>query len=382
MLTLSVNPAVIRRRECIMTVYTPNSISKTECGSPAKTGQARRSDVRTAESGGFKTVLERHQQPGRNVHGKEKRSSKLEKSLQAAQTRAGRIVDTGFAVNTSSNKGMSSLETASTSALLRLNALGSSKAGTALALAAGGLSSDRAMAPLARMVALRAATLSPGMRRSCEGLGSLSARFESGEAGVDAIGYDRQGGTSYGQYQISSRAGTMSAFLEFLDERAPEWARGLRAAGPANTGDRGGAMPREWKRIAAENPDRFAALQRDFIERTHYLPALEEIREKTGVDMGSQPRALQEVLWSTAVQHGARGAARLFRRAIEQEGAPGGRPLLPASKVIDEIYSERAGQFGSSSVEVRAAVRKRFQEERKLALGMLNDQARGSRATV
>lgn len=141
-------------------------------------------------------------------------------------------------------------------------------------------------------------------------------------------------------------------------------------------------MPREWKRIAAENPDRFAALQRDFIERTHYLPALEEIREKTGVDMGSQPRALQEVLWSTAVQHGARGAARLFRRAIEQEGAPGGRPLLPASKVIDEIYSERAGQFGSSSVEVRAAVRKRFQEERKLALGMLNDQARGSRATV
>jgi hypothetical protein len=141
-------------------------------------------------------------------------------------------------------------------------------------------------------------------------------------------------------------------------------------------------MPREWKRIAAENPDRFAALQRDFIERTHYLPALEEIRERTGIDIKSQPRALQEVLWSTAVQHGARGAARLFCRAIEQGGAQGGRSSLPTSRVIEEIYSERAGQFGSSSAEVRAAVRRRFQEERNLALGMLNDQAPGSRATV
>ena len=174
----------------------------------------------------------------------------------------------------------------------------------------------------------------------------------------------------------------MRDFLAFLEERAPEWARHLKSAGPSNTGGREGAMPRQWKRIAAENPDRFASLQRDFIERTHYLPALEEIRERTGIDINSQPKALQEVLWSTTVQHGARGAAKIFCRAIEQGRASGGRSSLPTSQVIDEVYAERAGQFGSSSTEVRAAVRRRFQEERKLALGMLNDQTRGSRATA
>ncbi len=371
---------MIRRRECVMTVYTPNSTSKTVSTSPAKTGQARRSGVQTAESGGFRSVLEGQQHAGKNVQRKEKRSSQLERGLQTPQTRVGRTVDTGFAVNAAPGSGAGSLEAAATSTLLRLNALSSSRAGALLALAPGGLAADPTMAPLARMVALRAATFSPRMDRTSEGLGSLSAKFESGDAGVDAIGYDRQGGTSYGQYQISSRAGTMSAFLEFLDERAPEWARGLRAAGPANTGGREGAMPREWRRIAVESPDRFADLQREFIERSHYLPALEEIRERTGVDMGAQPKALQEVLWSTAVQHGAMGAARLFCRAIEEGGMSSDR--MSARKVIDELYAARGGQFGSSSSEVRASVRKRFQEEREIALGMLGDHSRTGRATV
>jgi hypothetical protein len=226
------------------------------------------------------------------------------------------------------------------------------------------------------MVALRAATFAPQRGTVSHELGSLSARFESGDAGVDAIGYDRQGGTSYGQYQISSRAGTMSAFLDFLDERAPEWARGLRAAGPANTGGRDGAMPREWKRIAVESPDRFARLQREFIEQSHYLPALEEIRERTGVDLRDQPKALQEALWSTAVQHGASGAARLFSKAIEDGGIPS---ESSARRVIDDLYAARGEQFGSSSPEVRASVRKRFREEREVALRMLDDHNRPGR---
>jgi hypothetical protein len=140
-------------------------------------------------------------------------------------------------------------------------------------------------------------------------------------------------------------------------------------------------MPREWKRIASEAPQRFADLQRDFIERTHYVPALEEIRDKTGVDVKGQSRALQEVLWSTAVQHGARGAARLFTRAIEQSGAEGGGGPA-ARRVIDGLYAERAEQFGSSSSDVRSAVQRRFQEERKLAVGMLESESRRGRGTA
>jgi len=42
--------------------------------------------------------------------------------------------------------------------------------------------------------------------------GELSAKFESGKDGIAAIGYDRQGGTSYGKYQIASRVGMMKLF--------------------------------------------------------------------------------------------------------------------------------------------------------------------------
>ncbi|MDY7001705.1 MAG: hypothetical protein SVS15_07990, partial [Thermodesulfobacteriota bacterium] len=53
--------------------------------------------------------------------------------------------------------------------------------------------------------------------------GFLSARFESqGDPG--AVSHDRVGGTSYGTYQISSKAGTFESFLSYLKDKAPEWA--------------------------------------------------------------------------------------------------------------------------------------------------------------
>lgn len=207
-------------------------------------------------------------------------------------------------------------------------------------------------------------------------IGSLAARFESGGDGVDAIGYDDQGGTSYGTFQISSRAGTMRLFVDFLKNQAPEWARRLSAAGPFNTGGRGGAVPREWKRIAAEDPERFARLQQDFIADTHYVPALQEIQERTGVDVQAQSQALQEVLWSTAVQHGPRGAARIFSRAISGGGPSSGDGSQFDRTLIKKVYSARGSQFSSSSPAVASAVRRRFEEEKVLALGILKAEGR------
>ena len=209
--------------------------------------------------------------------------------------------------------------------------------------------------------------------RAGQGPGSLSARFESGENGVGVIGYDEGGGTSYGLYQISSRAGTMTSFLDYLEDQAPQWAAKLRSAGRSNTGSTGGAMPKEWKKIAAEDPERFAKLQHDFIEETHYLPALEEIQRRTGFDVEKQSRALQEVLWSTAVQHGARGAANIFSKAVEQGELKG--QSATEQKLIGSVYTARAKYAGSLSSDLRDSVWKRFQEERSLALAMLANEA-------
>lgn len=361
-----------------MTIYTSKSSESSGSSTAVKAAPGRNQSPRPSRRGAFKNVLEDQQASRTTSPKKEINTPGMEQISRAGSLRSSRAVYTGFAVNPAYLNEKTSFDAAAATALLRLNALSPSRAGVLAALSAGGAGEERALAPASRMQAMRTAPSSHSASRSVRipaELGSLAARFESGDAGAAAIGYDRQGGTSYGQYQISSRAGTMSEFLEFLQERAPDLARKLKASGPANTGGTDGGMPREWRRIAAEHADRFADLQRDFIEQTHYRPALEEIRERTGVDIGRQPRALQEVLWSTAVQHGPGGAVRLFCRAIENGGKS---ENLSTRQVIDDLYAARNNQFGSSTSDVQASVRRRFHEERRLALAMLaGNRSRG-----
>ena len=211
-------------------------------------------------------------------------------------------------------------------------------------------------------------------------LGALAAKFESGSEGIAAIGYDHKGGTSYGKYQISSRAGTMNSFINYLSEHAPDLATRLSSCGPANTGRRTGKMPSVWREIATEQPDRFESLQSDFIRTSHFEPAMHSIAESTGVGFHSLPHALQEVLFSTAVQHGPAGAVRIVSKAL---GKVSKNKLLDAEsgitesfkqagrQLIKQIYALRAGQFTSSTARVQAAVRNRLQREMHEALQML-----------
>ena len=212
------------------------------------------------------------------------------------------------------------------------------------------------------------------------GVGSLAAKFESGSEGIAAIGYDRKGGTSYGKYQISSRAGTMSEFLKYLDDKAPDLAKRLRSAGPANTGGRSGRMPNEWRKIAGEDPARFEKLQGDFIRTSHFEPALQNIAQSTGLGFNDMPAALQEVLFSTAVQHGPFGAVRIFNQALNSVGVnklqTTGKNVTESFKragrqLIKQVYALRAGQFMSSTAGVRAAVKNRLSQEMTEALQML-----------
>ena len=208
------------------------------------------------------------------------------------------------------------------------------------------------------------------------GLGSISAQFESGAAGVGAVGYDPHGGTSYGTYQIASRPGTMEAFLRFLDGAEPRWAARLRAAGPANTGSASGAMPSVWKAIAAEAPERFGELQRQFIQKTHYEPARQAIFERTGIDAAKAPVAFAEALWSTAVQHGPAGATRIFVTAIETAQRETHHPQQVIRRALEQVYALRGEDFASSPAHVQAAVRGRLQHEGQAILALLRDNLR------
>lgn len=199
--------------------------------------------------------------------------------------------------------------------------------------------------------------------------GSLSAQYESNNE-IDCIGYDRVGGTSYGQFQLASKTGAMDLFIKFLNDKAPDIASKLKAAGPSDTGGKSGSMPSVWKSIAAKDPQRFEALQHEFIRVNSYAPAAKSIVLTTGVDVTKRSYALREVLWSTAVQHGPSGAERIFSRAIESADAGTDSQDFDKS-VIEEVYRLRSKKFFRHTKRVREAVQSRFRDEKSTALALL-----------
>jgi outer membrane biosynthesis protein TonB len=199
-------------------------------------------------------------------------------------------------------------------------------------------------------------------------LGALSAKFESSKAGPAAIGYDSTGGTSYGTYQLASKVGVVKEFLGYLSNVKPEWAKSLSESGEPNTGSTKGQFPDTWRKIATENPKEFDKIQHEFIEKKHYLPTVKSL-SRIGYDVDSQPAAIKDVVWSTAVQHGSGGATSIFKKAIEESGGVNANP----ENIIKKVYDIRRTKFGSSTENIRASVNKRFDIESKMAMEMLNN---------
>ena len=198
-------------------------------------------------------------------------------------------------------------------------------------------------------------------------LGDLSKHYES-SGNPAAIGYDRVGGLSYGTYQIACNTGTMSQFIAWLAEKYPEFAQKLQMAGGAKSAS-GGSMSFKSAWVELANDPDFAVAQHGFIKSTHYDPLVSGVR-KLGLDITDRSNAMQDVAWSTAVQHGVKGGIDVFRDVLD------GHDDLPDSLLIPAIYKERRGRFGSSTERVRDAVMRRFDAECNQAMAMLGQQVR------
>ncbi len=212
----------------------------------------------------------------------------------------------------------------------------------------------------------------PGARAQAEaisgqGLGALSAKYESGKRGSAAVGYDRTGGTSFGKYQIASKTGTMDKFLDWAEKNGGvegrEVAARMRSAGPLDSGKNGQAA-NEWKALASEG--KLGTLEHDFIKATHFDPAFAGIKDDGLRKRIEGSKALQDVLWSTSVQHGAGGAQKLINRTYK-EG-------MSDEDFVRALYADRGTQFSSSTAQVQASVRNRFANEAEVAVAMLAEE--------
>jgi hypothetical protein len=194
-----------------------------------------------------------------------------------------------------------------------------------------------------------------------DSLGNLSARYESGSRGSGAVGWDSTGGTSYGKYQIATKTGTMNEFMKYLKTNNPEAYSRLSAAGPADSG-KNGKFAQEWQALAKEGM--LGNSEHDFIKKTHYDVGMSGIGNKSLQEMIGNNKALQEMMWSTSVQHGGGGASSIFNKSFK-EG-------MSEEDFIKAVYAKRGTQFGNSSSSVQKAVKNRFADEEQKALAMLD----------
>lgn len=196
-------------------------------------------------------------------------------------------------------------------------------------------------------------------------LGSVSEKYESGGRGVSTVstGAGDHGGVSYGTHQLSSKTGTMAAYL-----KSPE---GQKFAGEfAGLSAGSAAFNKRYKDVASRRGDEFKKSQKDYITRTHYMPA-KKIAEGYGFDTSN--RGIQEAIYSHSTQYGANHKSR-FKRVSES-----GVDMSDNEAVLKALYADKAryvdSDFRSSDARTRDSVRKRIKSEQAdvLAISKVSD---------
>ena len=203
-----------------------------------------------------------------------------------------------------------------------------------------------------------------------EALGKLSAKYETGGRGPGTVstGAGDRGGVSYGSYQMASKLGVATKFVK---QAGFPWGADFQnlTAGSAE-------FTACWKRIAKNEPDAFQQAQHGYIKKTHYDPLCAKILNDDKLDVNSRCRALQDVVWSTAVQHG--GANTIVHKALAHVKVDKTDPKFD-EQLIRAIYAERGRTkadgslvyFSRNSPNVQRGVANRFKSELNDALAML-----------
>jgi hypothetical protein len=211
-------------------------------------------------------------------------------------------------------------------------------------------------------------------------LGSLSARYES-RGNPATIGWDSTGGFSYGTYQLAANVGVMNEFHAWLGRNHGELASPLlQAGGPAAARAGTPAYKAAWAQVMA-TPEG-AEAQHQYAVVAYYAPGARLIKNRTNLDVNERSLTVQNVVWSTAIQHGQGGARNIFQRALAAIGFPPNEVSLTEpsdAAIVRAVYSERRANngtkyFRSSTGAVRTSVVNRFHNEEADALRSLEQE--------
>ncbi|USG65672.1 hypothetical protein NDK47_26840 [Brevibacillus ruminantium] len=149
-------------------------------------------------------------------------------------------------------------------------------------------------------------------------LGSLSAAYESnGNPGTISTGKGDIGGKSYGAYQFNSKDKVIDHFFRWLEGKDKDIYNQLLAGFNADGKKIGSSFDQKFKEVAANDSDRFLELQHLYTKEKYYDVVDRALQKDIGFDISQRSAALQDVLWSRAVQHGGAGGAKVFKEALK-----------------------------------------------------------------
>ena len=153
----------------------------------------------------------------------------------------------------------------------------------------------------------------------------------------------------------------MDAYIKHLAETNPDAAAQLKAAGPSDTGGTSGKFVDAWKKLSDSGA--LGDTEASFMKKQAYDPAMAGIKNKGLQDMIGGDKGLQEMLFSTATQHGGAGASGIMNK-VYKEG-------MTKEDLVNSVYAERGTRFGSSTPEVQKSVQNRFGREKNDILGLM-----------
>lgn len=187
-------------------------------------------------------------------------------------------------------------------------------------------------------------------------LGKTSKRYESGSGGPATIssGVGDPGGVSYGSYQLSTTKGTLAEYLKYSNN----YNHAFDGLEPKTKG-----FDQKWKDLAMTDP-KFHQSQHEFIASKHYQPQLQALKQ-AGFDFSERGKAVQDMVWSLAVQHRSGTTSKIDRG--EKESRLDFKTATDA-EIIEAVYDSKLRHykqdFRSSSPQVQEGVRKRILSEK------------------
>jgi len=209
-------------------------------------------------------------------------------------------------------------------------------------------------------------------------LGQTSEKYESGGKGPGTInayngaaGGDL-GGASYGTYQLASflpavmttgrarPSAKNSPVVQFLNtSKFKDKFAGLE---PATA-----AFDAKWAEIATTYVNDFKKEQHDYIQKKYYDVAIANL-QRQGLDMTKYGPAVQDLIWSGAVQFGPANT-KAFTEALRDKSTLTDRDIV--TLVSEWKINNVETLFKSSSASIQTGVKSRYQSEKQALLNLI-----------